>query len=148
MAKAQHLDDAALAAELRRVGLRATPSRIGVLGTLRAAGGPRSHAEVADALAGQPWDRATIYRNLIDLVDGALARRTDVDHVWRFEAIVGEGVATPEPHPGHPHFVCTVCGEIECLPEIELVVKKAKAPRAIRAKQVEVQVRGRCDACS
>ena len=42
--------DGALATELRRVGLRATPSRIAVLGSLRAARGPRSHAEVAEDL--------------------------------------------------------------------------------------------------
>ena len=35
----------------------------------------------------QAWDPATIYRNLTDLSEAGLARRTDVgDHVWRFEA--------------------------------------------------------------
>jgi hypothetical protein len=33
------------------------------------------------------------------------------------------------------------------LREIELAVRRAKAPRAVRQRQVEVQVRGRCDAC-
>jgi len=47
----------------------------------------------------------------------------------------------------HPHFVCTECGTIECLPDLEYVVTRTKAPRAIRQKRVEVQVRGLCDAC-
>jgi len=127
---------------LRTRGLRATPSRIAVIELLRAEAAPMSHGDVADRLAGQPWDRATIYRNLTDLAGAGLARRTDVgDHVWRFEAV------TSDHDSAHPHFVCTECGTVECLPEIELAVRRAKAPRAVRNRQVEVHVRGLCDAC-
>ncbi len=127
---------------LRTRGLRATPSRIAVIELLRAAGAPMSHGDVADRLAAHPWDRATIYRNLTDLAGAGLARRTDVgDHVWRFEAV------TNDHDTAHPHFVCTECGTVECMPEIELAVRRAKAPRAVRNRQVEVHVRGLCDAC-
>jgi Fur family ferric uptake transcriptional regulator len=101
-----------------------------------------SHGDVADRLASQAWDRATIYRNLTDLAEAGLVRRTDVgDHVWRFEAL------RQEHDSSHPHFVCTECGVVECLPEIELAVRRAKAPRAVKQRQVEVHVRGLCDAC-
>ncbi len=101
-----------------------------------------SHSDVADRLTMQAWDRATIYRNLIDLAEAGLARRTDIgDHVWRFEAVT-EGHET-----SHPHFVCTECGTVECLPELELAVRRSRAPRAVRQRQVEVHVRGLCDAC-
>jgi Fur family ferric uptake transcriptional regulator len=131
-----------LRAAVRNAGLRATPSRIAVLHLLRSASSPVSHGDVVAKLASQAWDPATIYRNLTDLSDVALARRTDVgDHVWRYEAITGDHSAA------HPHFVCTECGSIECLPELEYVVTRAKAPRAIRLKRVEVQLRGPCDAC-
>jgi Fur family transcriptional regulator, ferric uptake regulator len=129
-------------AALRTRGLRATPSRIAVLELLRSEGAPMSHGDAADRLAAQPWDRATIYRNLTDLAGAGLARRTDVgDHVWRFEAV------TNDHDSAHPHFVCTECGTVECMPEIELAVRRAKAPRAVRNRQVEVHVRGLCDAC-
>ena len=132
-----------LRAAVRGAGLRATPSRIAVLQVLRSAGSPVSHSEVVAKLSSQSWDPATIYRNLTDLSDVGLARRTDVgDHIWRFEAITGSHQAS-----SHPHFVCTECGTIECLPDLEYVVTRAKAPRAIRQKRVEVQVRGLCDAC-
>jgi Fur family ferric uptake transcriptional regulator len=137
-----HRDQDELRAILRRAGLRATPSRIEVLALLRGTGGPVSHAEVADRLRDQPWDRATIYRNLTDLAEAGLARRADVgDHVWRFEL-----VDAAHPAEAHAHFVCTECGVVACLPDLDLAVGKA-APRAVRQKQVEVQVRGRCDAC-
>jgi len=142
---AKNLDE--LRAAVRARGLRATPSRLAVLDIVRGTGAPVSHGEVADKLASQAWDRATIYRNLIDLSDAGLLRRTDVgDHVWRFEAINHDAAA-------HPHFVCTECGVVECLPEVELAMrrpepsKRVRAPRAVKQRQVEVHVRGRCDAC-
>jgi Fur family ferric uptake transcriptional regulator len=131
-----------LRAAVRSKGLRATPSRLAVLDVLRSCDAPMSHADVADRLASQTWDRATIYRNLTDLAEVGLVRRTDVgDHVWRFEAVRDDHDAT------HPHFVCIECGTVECLPEIELAVRRAKVPRAVHQRQVEVQVRGLCDAC-
>lgn len=126
---------------VREAGLRATPSRIAVLHLLRAAQAPVSHSDVVAKLASQAWDPATIYRNLTDLSDVGLARRTDVgDHVWRFEAASHEATA-------HPHFVCTECGSVECLPDLDYVVTRARTPRAVRLKRVEVQLRGPCDAC-
>lgn len=140
VARSKEID--ALKAALRGRGLRATPSRLAVLGLLRRHAGPLSHGEAADRLADQGWDRATIYRNLTDLSEANLARRTDVgDHVWRFEA-VDEAHADDR----HAHFVCTECGIVECLPGVGLAVGKA-APRAVKQKQVDVQVRGRCDGC-
>jgi len=137
---AKNVDE--LRSALRARDLRATPARLAVLEVLRARAAPMSHGDVADRLSTQTWDRATIYRNLIDLAEAGLARRTDVgDHVWRFEAVT-EGHET-----AHPHFVCTECGTVECLPELELAVRRARAPRAVRQRQVEVHVRGLCDAC-
>jgi Fur family ferric uptake transcriptional regulator len=142
---AKNLDE--LRAAVRARGLRATPSRLAVLEVVRATESPVSHGEVADKLASQAWDRATIYRNLTDLAQVGLLRRTDVgDHVWRFEAINHDAAA-------HPHFVCTECGAVECLPEIELTLRRpepsrrVRAPRAVKQRQVEVQVRGLCDSC-
>jgi Fur family transcriptional regulator, ferric uptake regulator len=141
MATKQGLDE--LRGAVRGSGLRATPSRLAVLELVRASDGPMSHGDVADRLASQAWDRATIYRNLTDLAEAGLLRRTDVgDHVWRFEAISATHAAA-----AHPHFVCTECGIVECMPEIELAIRRAKAPRAVKQRQVEVHVRGLCDAC-
>src|ERR1700753_1855449 len=95
----QSLDE--LRSAVRGKGLRATPSRLAVLDLVRSSDPPMSHGDVADRLASQTWDRATIYRNLTDLAEAGLVRRTDVgDHVWRFEALKGEAEAA-----AHPHFV-------------------------------------------
>lgn len=128
---------------VRNSGLRATPSRIAVLELLRSLDHPVSHAEVAAHLSSRDWDPATLYRNLTDFVTAGLARRSDVgDHIWRFELVrEGHDAAT------HPHFVCTGCGAVECLPKAELVLSRASTPKSVRQRKIEVQVRGLCDAC-
>jgi Fur family ferric uptake transcriptional regulator len=135
-----------LRAILRERGLRATPSRISVLQYLQghSAAQPISHAEIVAALAAGPWDPATIYRNLMDLVEVGVLRRIDMgDHLWRFELVDGGHDVK-----AHPHFVCTECGTIECLPVMRFEAPKAKAPRSVKQKQIEVQLRGLCDSCT
>jgi Fur family transcriptional regulator, ferric uptake regulator len=132
--------------EIRDGGLRATASRIAVLRELRRAKRPVSHADVVEMLQGEPWDRATLYRNLIDLANCGLARKVELgDRVWRFD-----GSRAEHAHDAtlHPHFVCTACGGVECLPQVSISRgKQGELPRAILSKQVEVHVRGLCDNC-
>jgi Fur family ferric uptake transcriptional regulator len=135
----------AMRAALRDAGLRVTPTRLAVLAILRSAERSLSHQEIAAALAERGCDAVTVYRNLVTLVEHGLALRQDVgDHVWRFQA--AERAARHE----HPHFVCTACGALECVPELELTVKAkgSKVPRSVLQQAIEVQVRGICDACA
>ncbi len=133
-----------LRADLHRAGLRATASRIAVLQFLRDCERPVSHAEAVAALADQPWDKTTVYRNLVDLVRSSLARKTELgDRVWRYEA-----VDTVHSSSDHPHFVCTECGNVQCLTDVKVTMTTAgKGPRAVRDRQVEFQIRGCCDQC-
>ncbi len=119
---------------LRGRGLRATEARIRVLGVLIGADRPLSHAEVCDRVADGGFDRATVYRNLTDLVEVGLARRSDVgDHIWRFEWTDG-------PHD-HAHFLCTECGTVCCLPATAVQVQGV-------ARVSEIHVRGVCSTCA
>ncbi|HEY1696675.1 MAG TPA: transcriptional repressor [Polyangiaceae bacterium] len=137
---------AALQAEIRGHGLRSTGPRVAVLAFLGRAAAPLSHTEIHDALAGHGFDRATIYRNLVDMAEAGLLFRSDLgDHVWRFERRDTQGA---KEDTGHPHFVCIDCGEVSCLPGQAVSVRAATgAPRALRTKNVEVQIKGRCDDC-
>src|SRR5688500_6464230 len=99
--------------KLRDLGLRATLPRVAVVQRLLQARAPLTHGEVAERLAESGCDRATVYRNLIDLAEAGLVRRSDIgDRVWRFE-LVGKSAQ----HAGseHPHFICSGCGAVECL---------------------------------
>lgn len=132
---------------IRAAGLRSTMPRIAVLTYLHAVTTPLSHAEIFNALEEQGFDRATIYRNLVDLTEVGLLVRTDVgDHVWRFEL---RRAGRDELQTEHPHFMCTDCGEVACLPAMSVHIKPAAAvPRSVRSQQVEVQLKGLCDRCA
>jgi Fur family ferric uptake transcriptional regulator len=130
---------------LRDAGLRATLPRLAVLRQLMEGRAALSHGEVAERLESE-FDRATVYRNLMDLTNAELVRRTDLgDHTWRFEWIGRNAHA----EAAHPHFICGSCGTVTCLPEDAVSVKTPPgAPRALRKKKgVAVQLRGLCDAC-
>lgn len=138
-----------LKTRLRDAGLRATASRIAVLECMIAAHGPLTHADVCEKLADAGFDRATVYRNLADLTDAGLMRRSDLgDHLWRFE-LKAEGAH--EDHAAdeiHPHFVCTECGNVACLPDGAVTIAAVKgSPRALKAGKVDIQVRGACNDC-
>lgn len=132
---------AALKARIRAAGLKWTAARGAVLMTLTAAERPLSHAELVDLISEQGFDRATIYRNLMDLTGSGLVSRSDVgDHVWRFE-IRDHADAV------HPHFVCTSCGVVSCLPEAAVSMKSAALGEGV-SRVDEVLLKGACQACA
>jgi Fur family ferric uptake transcriptional regulator len=107
-----------------------------------------SHPELFEALASEGFDRETLYRNLVDLAEAGLVRRTDHgDHVWRYEL-----KTTSEDGHGnsHPHFVCTDCGEVACLPDVDvkIVAGGGETPKSVRSRDVAVQLSGRCNQCA
>jgi Fur family ferric uptake transcriptional regulator len=117
-----------------------------VLSHLEGASQPASHAEIVDALGPFGFDRATVYRNLMDLTEAGLVARSDLgDHVWRFERRRRSEGHNVE----HPHFVCTDCGAVACLPGGTVrIVSGQGVPRSVGTRAVEVQLKGRCDRCS
>ena len=128
-----NLDDARRS--LQEHGLRMTASRAAVLRLLGTSERPLTHQDVVDSLVGEPWYRSTLYRNLMDLADSGIAHRTVIGGLARFE-LAGRANSCIE----HPHFVCTTCGTVECLPEDAVRVRGV-------AHVDDVQLRGRCDTC-
>ncbi len=133
---------------MRGRGLRATAPRVAVMQALAKLGRPTTHADVAALLASDGWDRATVYRNLVDLAEAGLARRLDMgDHLWRFELL--PEVASAHAEADHAHFLCDACGDVACLPKDAVqLTASARAPRAFKKKNVQIQVKGRCDRCA
>jgi Fur family ferric uptake transcriptional regulator len=154
MGRGKPANDEAVRQRIRGVGLRCTAARVAVMHHLETASGPLTHAEVAEALDELGFDRATIYRNLIELTEAKLAARVELgDHVWRFEAKRAGGG-----HKGddHPHFVCTTCGEVSCLDDVQVAItrrpagsgdRKQSVPERAIATVTEVLLKGRCERC-
>jgi len=127
---------------VKDAGLRATAPRIAVMQLLARAEKPMSHSEVVEAIGTEDWDQATLYRNLVKLVEADLARvASKVAGVTRYEARGDDD----EPHL-HPHFSCRTCGEVQCLPEARLEGLVDKRWRKSIANS-ELEVIGECPDC-
>lgn len=131
---------------IRDAGLRVTPARVAVLKAVREAERPLSHADICDILTEDVWNRTTVWRNLSDLETAGLVRRTELgDRLWRFEEA---GAGSDHGAEVHPHFICTSCGEVSCLPDDAMELHLTPSlPRSVKTKNVEIQVRGVCDKC-
>lgn len=129
--------------QIRDAGLRCTAARLAVLQELIEAESPLTHAEVAERLSDQGLDKATVFRNLVDLVDAQILSRTELgDHVWRFE------VRSQDAHAGehHPHFICLDCGGVTCLSELDFDKRSQQA--ASRVGDIkEILIKGICVDC-
>lgn len=122
-------------------GLRVTTQRMIILRELAKLRIPTSHAEMTERLSSSGPNRVTIYRNLLSLTKAGLLVKTQLgDNVWRFEL----PQASSEGHVAHPHFICDDCGSIACLPESSVVLRG----QAVRYRDAQVQLRGRCPGCS
>lgn len=129
--------------DIRAAGLRATPARAATLRLLREAKSPMTHADVAEQLDAAGIDKATAFRNLNDMTDAGLLRRTELgDHVYRFEE-VRNGEAGTE---SHPHFLCEDCGTVACLDNVKLTARSLRESRKV-GEVAEILLRGRCNAC-
>jgi Fur family ferric uptake transcriptional regulator len=131
--------------DLRRLlaerGLRVTGQRMTVLRELAKLRVPISHPELTERLASETLDRATIYRNLLSLTEvGVLVRTQLGDNVWRYELPRGQAGE----HGDHPHFICTECGDVACLPDASVSLRG----EAARNEVTEIQLRGRCGECT
>jgi Fur family ferric uptake transcriptional regulator len=129
---------------LSSVGLRTTAARTAVIRWLQKSESPATHADIATDLVPLGFDKATVFRNLNDLVEAGLVSRTELgDHVWRFEL---RDAAHPD-GSHHPHFVCIDCGRITCLPDIDFANAAQKTLTKL-GKVSEILIRGHCTACS
>lgn len=124
-------------------GLRTTAARLAVIHWLQRATSPATHADIAADLVPLGFDKATVLRNLTDLVEAGLVTRRELgDHVWRFEI-------RDQSHPDgcqHAHFICVDCGSVTCLHKVELPKAAMKSVTEI-GRVTEILIRGHCVLC-
>jgi Fur family transcriptional regulator, ferric uptake regulator len=128
---------------LRRAGLRVTVARREVLDVLLEAEHALSSPDIAAHSGLRDIDRVTVYRCVAALCAAGLAHGVSgVDGVCRYRAHERDGVDCPG---DHPHFLCTDCGGMWCLPGQRLSYVEVPAGALVDGKQLVVH--GRCVAC-
>ena len=129
---------------LRERGMRSTAARIAVLVALHEKKGPMTHEQVMASLPAGAFDKASVWRILSDLADCGLLRRMDLgDRIWRYE--LQDSCRTVAEN--HTHFLCESCGDVSCLPPLEVRGSDGKLPAALVNAEFHVRVMGRCAIC-
>lgn len=125
--------------------MRATAPRLAVLVLLHERRVPLTHEQVMDCLPEGMYDRATIWRILTDLADHGLLRRMDLgDRTWRYELLDACRAVTDD----HPHFLCEGCGQVRCLPPLQIQTPGGGLPDALIGAEFRLRVTGRCSDCA
>jgi Fur family transcriptional regulator, ferric uptake regulator len=133
---------AAIKQRIRSAGLRGTPARVATLLALQNSPSPLTHAEVAEQVEAFGADKATVLRNLADLVAAGLIRRSELgDHLYRYEVL-----DPAHPERAHPHFLCVDCGSVTCLDEVDLTSGSRRRSERV-GKITEVLLKGHCTDC-
>jgi len=129
---------------LKTRGLRATAPRLAVLQAIAAQSSPISHSQLLKLLPTGALDGATVYRNLTRLSEqGILSVVSRAGGMARYALAHG---AEESPHH-HPHFVCSDCDQIRCLPQGEIPLPAVDGPWADAVARATLQLQGRCPDC-
>lgn len=130
---------------LRDHNLRATAPRLAVVQLLANQVHPLSHTEVLHLLGDTDWDQATVYRNLVKLTEAGLTRVVSrAEGMARYE--FNSNHSTEALH-NHPHFVCTDCGIVSCLPTNVSTMIPTDSRWSSSIRQASVQFQGTCPDC-
>jgi Fur family ferric uptake transcriptional regulator len=134
-------------ARFRKLGLRRTPVRVGVLEVLSRGGRPMSVTQIMGKLKGV--DTVTVYRTLNTFVRKKLVHRVrGEDRSWLY-ALSTQSDQPPQQHL-HPHFVCDSCGKVECLGDAEIpqsFVRSLGVKPEYDVSYPEVVLHGMCPKC-
>ena len=130
---------------LRSRGMRSTAARLAVLMTLHEKKGPMTHEQIMAALPAGSFDKASVWRLLSNLADSGLLRRMDLgDRIWRYELLDSCRTIADD----HTHFLCESCGDVQCLPPLEIRARNGALPAALMNADFQVRVMGRCASCT
>ena len=129
---------------LKRNALSITDSRKKILQLFLEKAGALAHGDI-EKMAGEKFDRGTIYRTLQTFVDkGIIHTIPTPDNSIRY-ALCKDECSDGHHHDHHIHFVCSNSNNTYCLDDV--VTPEIKLPKGYTARQVEVVVDGICKNC-
>ena len=138
------MDQTELRELLKTQGMRSTAQRLAVMAVLRKAQAPMTHDSVMGVLPSGAYDKAAVWRVLSDLTNVGILRRMDLgDRVWRYELQDDRHAMSN----GHPHFLCESCGEVTCLPPLQVQTLDGQLPKALTGAKFHIRVSGSCAGC-
>jgi len=129
---------------LRRNRLSVTDSRQKILNLFLTNTGALAHADI-EHKAGEKFDRVTVYRTLQAFVDRGIIHTIPTNDNSIKYALCKNDCFEGHHHDNHFHFVCSVCGQTECLEDF--ILPAVKLPKDYTASNVEIVINGICSLC-
>lgn len=135
------MDAETIRQQLESNGVKFTPQRYSVMAFLMQNPGHPTAADIFDGVnrLDPRSSRATVYRNLTDLVHAGLVREVAVEgRAARFDATGAR----------HHHFICDRCGEVEDMDWFDLPRPPSGALGQRKVREAELILRGLCAKCA
>lgn len=130
---------------LKRNQLSVTASREKILQLFLEHPGALAHGDI-EKLAGEKFDRVTVYRSLQTFVEkGIIHTIPTADNSIRY-ALCKDDCEAGHHHDHHIHFVCNRCHNTYCLDDI--VTPDVRLPSGYTSEHIEMVVEGICKQCS
>lgn len=135
------MDGEQIRQQLEANGVKFTSQRYSLMAFLLENPGHPTAAEIFDGVnrLDPRSSRATVYRNLHDLVDAGLVREV---------AVEGRSARFDLKHTPHHHFICDACGTVENLDWFDLPQPPAATVGKRTVREYELILRGICTACT
>jgi Fur family ferric uptake transcriptional regulator len=117
--------------QIKKSGLKATPSRLTLLENLYFSNSPQSYEDMKNTFS-LSMDKATFYRNMATFEEKGFISSIESPDKRRYYEYVDKK---------HAHFFCLSCGNIECLREkvfelenykVETITVKGYCPKCIK----------------
>ncbi|MBW8685897.1 Fur family transcriptional regulator [Chitinophaga rhizophila] len=128
---------------LRASKLSITDTRVKILELFMNSNGALEHSSF-EKLAGQSFDRVTVYRTLQTFLDKGIIHSIPTTDTSIRYALCKSECSEHDHHDHHVHFKCEECGTTTCL---DTDVPAIHLPKGYAAHNVDVVVSGVCKEC-
>lgn len=129
---------------LKRNQLSVTGSRKRILELFLQSPGALAHGDI-EKKTGEKFDRVTVYRTLQVFMEKGIIHTIPTADNSVLYALCRDECSEGHHHDDHIHFVCTVCGNTSCLPEVS--IPPVKLPEGFKALEYQMVVNGICKEC-
>jgi len=129
---------------LKDHNLRSTSSRSEILRLFEKSSHALSYSDIEREVSSS-FDRVTVYRTLRTFLDRGMIHKVLDDGGSLKYALCSEHCRVADHHHDHVHFKCSVCGDTQCLDEVE--IPSVKLPKGYKAKEVNLLIQGTCVKC-
>ena len=127
---------------LKHHGLRVTKIRSALLDQISHSSGAVPLGQLQSVLGS--YDRTTLYRTLIALIDHGVIHKAIEDSTDTYYALC-DGCSTTSHHHDHVHFQCSSCGTVRC---VDVPTELSVNVPGCQIEALEITAKGVCAECA